>query len=339
MGLRFRKSINPGGGARINLSKSGIGFSIGTKGYRYTKTATGRDRTTVSIPGTGISYVKESSSKKHQNAIGPSSAPAVTLRLPKKVYIYRTLSSAFIILALIGLIALLSSQRTGFESVPFLNYSGGIALATNIPLEISPNSSGEVAVFYQDSVNEPSEIQLLSNPPNALPFTLKDYGNGRAVFMLSPCNALEGVYSVYAVYNGEQTAPLSVTVSNDGVTSFSILTPEMQRSLSQTFQIPLLFLLTIASVIAGIIFCVISNELKNKALREHKHACAVKLEELRTKADLLRQEQAKNEKPKEMKSIPIKDPAVEIAKYKYLLDSGAITQEEYDAKKKQFLEM
>ena len=52
MGLRFRKSINLGGGARINLSKSGIGFSIGTKGYRYTKTATGRDRTTVSIPGT-----------------------------------------------------------------------------------------------------------------------------------------------------------------------------------------------------------------------------------------------------------------------------------------------
>ena len=95
----------------------------------------------------------------------------------------------------------------------------------------------------------------------------------------------------------------------------------------------------VAVVIAGIIFCVISNELKNKALREHKHACAVKLEELRTKADLLRQEQAKNEKPKEMKSIPIKDPAVEIAKYKYLLDSGAITQEEYDAKKKQFLEM
>ncbi|MBQ7334245.1 MAG: SHOCT domain-containing protein, partial [Clostridia bacterium] len=34
-----------------------------------------------------------------------------------------------------------------------------------------------------------------------------------------------------------------------------------------------------------------------------------------------------------------KDPASEIAKYKALLDSGAITQEEYDAKKKQLLEM
>lgn len=63
MGLRYRKSIKIGP-ARINFSKSGVGYSVGTKGLRYTKTATGRDRITTSIPGTGISYVKESSSKK-----------------------------------------------------------------------------------------------------------------------------------------------------------------------------------------------------------------------------------------------------------------------------------
>ena len=34
MGFRVRKSINLGGGFRINLSKSGIGYSWGTKGYR-----------------------------------------------------------------------------------------------------------------------------------------------------------------------------------------------------------------------------------------------------------------------------------------------------------------
>ena len=32
MGFRFRKSINLGGGFRVNLSKSGIGYSWGTKG-------------------------------------------------------------------------------------------------------------------------------------------------------------------------------------------------------------------------------------------------------------------------------------------------------------------
>lgn len=64
MGLRFRKSINLGHGFRINLSKSGIGYSLGAPGFRFTKTASGRKRTTYSIPGTGISYVSESGKKK-----------------------------------------------------------------------------------------------------------------------------------------------------------------------------------------------------------------------------------------------------------------------------------
>ena len=55
MGFRYRKSINLGGGFRINLSKSGVGYSWGTKGYRITKTASGKTRSTYSIPGTGIS--------------------------------------------------------------------------------------------------------------------------------------------------------------------------------------------------------------------------------------------------------------------------------------------
>ena len=59
MGFRYRKSINLGGGARLNLSKSGVGFSVGTKGARLTKTARGTTRTTLSIPGSGISYVSE----------------------------------------------------------------------------------------------------------------------------------------------------------------------------------------------------------------------------------------------------------------------------------------
>lgn len=65
MGFRFRKSINVGGGFRINLSKSGVGYSFGVPGYRITKTATGRTRKTISIPGTGISYVEET--KKNSN--------------------------------------------------------------------------------------------------------------------------------------------------------------------------------------------------------------------------------------------------------------------------------
>lgn len=65
MGFRFRKSINLGGGFRINLSKTGIGYSFGCPGMRFTKLANGRERATFSIPGTGISYVEESSGNRN----------------------------------------------------------------------------------------------------------------------------------------------------------------------------------------------------------------------------------------------------------------------------------
>jgi len=61
MGFRFRKSINFGGGFRINLSKSGVGYSWGMKGMRWTKMANGRNRSTYSIPNTGLAYITESS--------------------------------------------------------------------------------------------------------------------------------------------------------------------------------------------------------------------------------------------------------------------------------------
>lgn len=64
MGFNFRKSINLTDNLRLNLSKSGIGASLGTKGVRVTKTAKGDTRLTLSIPGTGISYTKQISKDK-----------------------------------------------------------------------------------------------------------------------------------------------------------------------------------------------------------------------------------------------------------------------------------
>ena len=74
MAFRFRKSINLGGGARVNFSKSGIGASVGGKGCRVTKKADGGTRATVGIPGTGLSYQKDS--KKSQAKSSVSAAPA-----------------------------------------------------------------------------------------------------------------------------------------------------------------------------------------------------------------------------------------------------------------------
>ena len=67
MGLRFRKSINLGKGVKVNLSKNGIGYSVGTKGVRISKTAKGTTRKTLTLPGTGLSYVTESKGDKSKD--------------------------------------------------------------------------------------------------------------------------------------------------------------------------------------------------------------------------------------------------------------------------------
>ena len=60
MGLHYRKSVKIGSNSRINVSKSGLGVSTGTKGARYSVGPSGT-RTTVGAPGTGLSYESRSS--------------------------------------------------------------------------------------------------------------------------------------------------------------------------------------------------------------------------------------------------------------------------------------
>lgn len=66
MGFRFRKSKKIGP-FRINFSKKGVGWSVGSKWFRYTKKAGGGSRTTTSIPGTGISFVQDHKSGKRSS--------------------------------------------------------------------------------------------------------------------------------------------------------------------------------------------------------------------------------------------------------------------------------
>lgn len=81
MGFRFRKSVNFGP-LRVNLSKSGVGYSVGGKGFRVTKKANGGVRTTASIPGTGISYVKETSGRSRAGTSQYTNQPNPKGKLP-----------------------------------------------------------------------------------------------------------------------------------------------------------------------------------------------------------------------------------------------------------------
>lgn len=56
MGLRFQRRIKLLPGVRINLSKSGVGFSIGGRGAHIGIDSRGRRYTSVGLPGTGVSW-------------------------------------------------------------------------------------------------------------------------------------------------------------------------------------------------------------------------------------------------------------------------------------------
>ena len=59
MGWSYRKSVNLGP-FRINLSKSGIGYSVGGRGFRTGVNSRGRRYNSFSIPGTGLRYSSSS---------------------------------------------------------------------------------------------------------------------------------------------------------------------------------------------------------------------------------------------------------------------------------------
>lgn len=81
MGFRFHRSIRLLPGVRLNLSKSGVSASVGTRGAWFTFGPKGT-RTTVGLPATGISYTTTSPSQcyrdQQQDAVQPPDAQSRT---------------------------------------------------------------------------------------------------------------------------------------------------------------------------------------------------------------------------------------------------------------------
>lgn len=65
MGLRFHKKIKIAPGVDLNLSKSGMGMSVGPKGAKVSVNSKGDIYGNISIPGTGVSY-REKLNKKNK---------------------------------------------------------------------------------------------------------------------------------------------------------------------------------------------------------------------------------------------------------------------------------
>ena len=56
MGLRFQRRVRVLPGVHLNISRSGVGVSVGGRGVHVGVTAGGQRYTSVGLPGTGISW-------------------------------------------------------------------------------------------------------------------------------------------------------------------------------------------------------------------------------------------------------------------------------------------
>jgi hypothetical protein len=56
MTLRFQRRVKILPGVRLNLSRSGIGLSVGARGAHIGITARGQHYASIGIPGTGVSW-------------------------------------------------------------------------------------------------------------------------------------------------------------------------------------------------------------------------------------------------------------------------------------------
>ena len=82
MTYRYRKSIKLIPGVKLNLSKSGISTSIGKRGATV-NIGHGRVKSTIGLPGSGISYSR-STSTKNAASVRQQTARAAQPKVPRE---------------------------------------------------------------------------------------------------------------------------------------------------------------------------------------------------------------------------------------------------------------
>jgi len=78
MGWQWRKSFGFGG-AKTTISNNGVGFSYGFAGLRFGRSPAGNFWVSITIPGTGISFIKYLRTKNNLASLPPvNSSPNVS---------------------------------------------------------------------------------------------------------------------------------------------------------------------------------------------------------------------------------------------------------------------
>lgn len=229
MGFRFRKSVNLGP-LRVNFSKSGIGYSVGGKGFRATKKAGGGFRTTASIPGTGISYVRDYSTSGKKKSSGKASSPSPsgpTNQTPppsggKKRRKWPYVVAAVLVVGMIGSCVqnddtdqasgggftsqVSSSISTSEPEAPAIT---SLSLDCDQTIELDVKDTQSIPVLVLEEGADATDVEFTSSDPNVLTFTPQD-DNGTLVGVATP--KAEGTAEISVSAGDVKSQIVTVTV-------------------------------------------------------------------------------------------------------------------------------
>jgi hypothetical protein len=99
--LRFRRRLRIAKGLHLNLSKSGPSISVGGRGASVTFCKHGT-RTTVGLPGTGLSYTQTHNSRQSGHMSQPGSNDEARPLSPLRWVLITCLILAAVVLAILG---------------------------------------------------------------------------------------------------------------------------------------------------------------------------------------------------------------------------------------------
>lgn len=203
MGLRFRKSIKIGNGAKLNIGKKSIGMSVGGKGARYTVNSSGRRTKSVGIPGTGLSYVSTSGGRKSSSH---SSRGRKTSGTSKGGCLLIIIIFCAISVIVYGIAHLFGYRRP--TKVEWTNDNYSIALndynrdySHIIYLRITGETDAEDV--------DPKDIKIEISDPDVCQLEYDDSG-AYVTYDVKPLK--DGFADVTATYDGVTSDPITITI-------------------------------------------------------------------------------------------------------------------------------
>lgn len=217
MGFRFRKSVKLGP-FRVNFSKSGVSYSAGVKGFRVTKKANGGYRTTASIPGTGIGYIKDYSGKEEPAGEAPraSDAPAVEeKKAQKKMKLQKPGASAVAgvaILALLGIFALTGGNESETPEI-----------------KSAETSTTETAVVAQPPKEATAPVETEAPAETTAPVEAETPAE-------APAPAAESSAPVETAAPAESSAPVETTTPAESPAPVETTAPAAQESVRKVYR-------------------------------------------------------------------------------------------------------